>query len=648
MTDRQKTELAMTPRDLYVKSNPGLLGTGTDITNPRDWYCSVATRQLLKTFVSQYNNIQNEKLTGESPTKKVAFYVNFPSFIKEQPLGVRDKASLQREATTLPREDWTDEHVHLEEDVPTALSFPHRDYPEQLKLRQESSVSNLVRMPSFSHLLPLIETEPQEKKAANKEHSLISVSLPKLSTRTVTLSIGGKDRDGPYEREKTWKKWLSRMPNEVHNARSYLLQGQIQRTKLGNLVTQSDVALNPRAETLDGNSGAVARAIPNEYVELLLPKHQAELIQSQDFHDTYTWHQKSVLNLKLNYTKNKKHKSTSALVLKENSSEHKPTSRKIKKVGLGLLQSAQGGHHSRSNSGGNKTLKGDMIGFYPQPHDLTIEPATFHPLTKYPLSQEKNPRDSMVLAAEGVSNADVGTSDNHSNTTPRYIYKAPGDGFLRRPAKPSANPTPSIVTLGLEGKQIAEKGPLSPRQQGTTLAHAASQPDLGEVNRTGHEGNTLSSESASRSGRSHFLQTYTHDPQARSVLRKYKTLEVFAERRDYMATTEPEQSTSDEDQTTLVKNKSYKPILRAPSFRIDERDYSAAGVSREVTQYDAVKASKITKFGFKGPSLNINIRSPLIRDESMKSMSDPCLLIERVNLDAERVDCDENDLHQKR
>ncbi len=94
MADHQKTSEIISSRELYIRSNPGLLATKpqTNYTNPQCWYESKSTKSLFNKLIHQYNDIKAEntfKNTGK--VSKVALYVTLPSISGRLPTDMSSK-----------------------------------------------------------------------------------------------------------------------------------------------------------------------------------------------------------------------------------------------------------------------------------------------------------------------------------------------------------------------------------------------------------------------------------------------------------------------------------------------------------------------------------------------------------------------------
>lgn len=94
MADHQKTSEIISSRELYIRSNPGLLASKpqTDYTHPQCWYESKSTKTLFNKLVHQYNDIKAEntfKNTGK--VSKVALYVTLPSISGRLPSDMSSK-----------------------------------------------------------------------------------------------------------------------------------------------------------------------------------------------------------------------------------------------------------------------------------------------------------------------------------------------------------------------------------------------------------------------------------------------------------------------------------------------------------------------------------------------------------------------------
>ena len=602
MADRQKTDLTLTPRDLYVKSNPGLLGSGTDVTNPRDWYCSTSARKLLRSFVSQYNNVRHERLSGDALSKKVAFYVNFPALLKEgSSVGVGENEQLvgsslqqaQGEITSNEHGRGYEQKEHEEGEKNNKSKSRDNDNVEDItQSNQNELLSSIGRMKSFMFALPTVEGSVSDDQQSSQYSQIDangkgvapspnqnSISLPKLSTRTVTFNV--EKRRENKQTEDPFDMWLAGVTNEVQSAKSYLNRTKV-GTKKSKRVRNPEASVRRKLETLSAHTpgGSPRNSIPDQYMELLLPKHQAELTEAQQFYDKYPWRQKSVLNLKLDFGKDKKPcgKTTDRQYQAESSeggeseSGRRKSKRRVMSSPLGLpLTKSQGQQHQPKG--------GDILGFFPynsseKPLMKVVSTAAAMGIN----TAENQPGEAMAIPVEALEehlDPPQGGGSDPSNANSRFVYKAPGDKFL---LKPSQNTKTSIVTLGLNAENVekADTNRLlpSPKQLADRGQESTDTNDDNDA-----ENDVALIENSKKTQKREEETTGGPKVKSKAALRHYKRLEVFGERKADVDKPEAggkekekqKESVADGSEKSLRTN--YKPITRPPTYRLDEREY---------------------------------------------------------------------------
>ena len=321
MADKDKGQV-MSPRDLYVRSNPGLLGTGQDMTNPREWYNSKTSQSLMNTFANQdtnaYHHGGKKKPNSVPHQPTVAFLVNFPTLSSsssamayghgdsthgEQTTGDRTLSDNHRYKKQKPlpqikqKEVWGaangSDVVHKQ-----TLDY-HGGFDRTFENKENDPIDNgLPPAADDDHLPPIGEPDVHDDYMHNSERLKKdnAFTLPRLSKQEIVIPKHNVRRNKNTEKTHQW--YTTTMPEET------LRQAQIRAGLDRDLKTERKAL-----STNNSHDPESFQTYTEKYMELRIPKaHRSERNMHENLHKTYHMKQKSVLKLKLTYDDDQKPK----------------------------------------------------------------------------------------------------------------------------------------------------------------------------------------------------------------------------------------------------------------------------------------------------------------------------------------------------
>ena len=232
------------PYHLYVKSNPGLLGTHGDVTNPRDWYHSNSAKNMMKNFADKYNKI------AQNMNVSVSFNLGPTAALKQASTSEKKKSKDYFGGLSKVSEYDTKVLIVKEMPVPEMPKTNRRYYNKHM------SESAPVKR----------STEKSDHRTQPKSDSE-SVFLPRVSRQTIVLKSG---------------------------------------TGFHRHMRVSHVTNYDAPKVQEKRKQGERKELPEDYSELKLPQKENIKIKDKKFKETFLWRQKSQLNIKLDHLDTKK------------------------------------------------------------------------------------------------------------------------------------------------------------------------------------------------------------------------------------------------------------------------------------------------------------------------------------------------------
>ncbi len=532
MADQHKAETSLTSKELLAKSNPGLLGTGADLTNPRNWYNSASAEKLLNDFITQYDNVENGG-NEEGMTKKVAtVYVALPS-----------KSSGKQTNMNKVRKMSNASSNGLENFLVTGETVG-RHSGSHLKHKENQELN-----------LPELAVTDRSSKGSNgihEKHTHIDedLVLPKLSRRSITFEelptpVGienvnkAKTIFSSDDNQTQLDSWFSKMPAEA------LLQAEQQRLKQESDISKGlqHLPFTPRVlithvhiNNLHKHGGNLkphpvssrASSLSEKFEELLLPKHRSDENHFRQFREQYGLRQKSVLNLKLDSFEQRQKKKRLP-----------PMKDKSKVLRHSLSYDFQtNGHGSTLKCEGSDTTEiGDLMisAFKPQANSINGDTASVR-------SQDR---------------------------PAKFVYKASSEGFLLKSLRRESTKT-SVINLHdvKASSPITGQSALSSVSVPPESTHGKESPAGKQDTNSYLSARRGSLDSDIKMRKTHSLNSINSLPgiKEKGVLKRFKKLDIFGEN-------DLSLPVNDSDILVIPKSpespREYLPVARQPSYKLD-------------------------------------------------------------------------------
>lgn len=593
MDDKQKAQVGLTPRDLYVKSNPGLL-SGVDYTNPRSWYHSPTKNNYIKSFLSNYNKYMNTK---DKPITKtnVAVYVALPAIPNQHNNShVRERKSRRQKHTkssnnALPKismqmnQRRTTNNVRTNASETSSVFSSDNDSTVVNKRTFITSLPPLPKENSFVTGLPAVAEssvaseyegdieDNQDGAPSDKQLALENITDKNGNIVKINDSKRGEKNTETMSSEQVARDfWFESIPeNTDSRAEAIIMQSKL----ISQDFAQVNASLNLARDKPPLPNIKPIKDISAKYSDLRIVMDNHRLVDNPPINrGAYKLKQKSMLKLNLKHGVNESGNSVKSL--QSNRDLHKNPAR----IDLSHVKSKIGPVYNANASmkvpkefserssvtretttprtahadvSFNMTVKnGENNG------SLSVGAQTFSPTHKYD-----------IKAVDSTNSDDKHEADDGaSKKEKRYVYKAPGDGYCDRWSK--ENKKTSFVTLDLAVKKQKTESTKSFEKSEISIPHEKfDNSDFIPLS-------DIPSKKSVRFEDGSRLETILSEKDAKkltgkpkSLLKKYHTLEPFGESTQGSVSELPHEDTFVLDDPHKV----IKPIERKPIYKLDTK-----------------------------------------------------------------------------
>ena len=625
MTDRERAHVGLSPRDLYVKSNPGLL-RGVDFTNPRDWYNTHAHKYVLESIGQR-----TPTLTSPSPDNKVAV-VTFPvlnNLNADKRRTVSHHSHARNAADNLASKSAKSDSFavlngnHMYSNRQTSADESEDDVFQQsgifsnhlpaVSSPKSKLVNNEKGDKTTTFALPYIQSIDQKYKVNNNNNNYIK-TRKRPNGRTVFI----KDTDKHKHTDANHKmiqmdNWFKKIPDQTQMLAKRQAMHEHIKKKLTETMKNNGCMTSQYPDTR--RVGGPQR-VSEKYQELILPKSDIETGEVERLHKNYSLHQKSRLKLKLT-----------------------PKKRDVKQTSHSISHDVVSPGDGGGNSAFNKRRDSNIPKRIPTNHamasicepqvanaagNLLVDVYPVSPAVKHDVISGNN-GDMPPSETQDAEIAVKKATPQSTQENRRYVYKAPDDGFVYSMNHQKERNRTAVINMSIAKKTT--KRPSHPlfltnsehinnqniKTQESTVhkeAEHAKQDEQNDAEITdGSEkisplGGASSALSGRISKKSHHSESKNSYGSAKSAVLKYNKLEVFAEKRKHDTVKLNRYAESDtqspNDENNLAHRGSPSRFTsRISVYKLDNKT-PASGVDGQQTKIDLQTRNVIQSIDDKG------------------------------------------------
>ncbi|XP_013385790.1 uncharacterized protein LOC106155467 [Lingula anatina] len=572
MEDHQKYQGGLTARDLYIKSNPGLLGDA-DYTNPRQWYNSNSKQKLISSFLNNYKRTGIHRV--DNPSNLGAVYVTLPTLARKQRRGSK--------ATVYVSESLS-KHAGLPK-----LQMAHSDHSrgghngtmnrniEGLDERQEPSAF-------LTSLPPIHKSNMVRPRAApetiDKEPRTILPEIPRIEVESDPNNRVYRDSVENENRHIDQKQNIHSNLHKHAHSQAHLSKAQfhIRGDDKNSAMHGSNASLSMAHERPALPNIKPTQELAEKYQSLREQKSLEKTFEID--RDEYRLRQKSNLNLKMKkYQMNEQqtrahrdiHKNASPLDLSN-----------VKSKVSSIVQSTASTPRRLSRSDFEEKNRHETE--TKEKTDLTIAAHRCSPSNKYDVKGDN----------QNSSGSKSNRSEKEENHHYVYHSKTSADGFTKNKGH-RENTKAKVVVLALERDNAAAKGVNStaditiPYKLKFDNSNAENTKNIQNDERADSMTNTAQ-ESASPTKR--FVQFSNNTPSAgapsptksikkpKSVLRKFTKLEVFSDGKRTVVD-DSERFSEVTEETHRMGTAASRVPIGTPLYRLDTRNVAYRSIASQ-------------------------------------------------------------------
>ncbi|CAH1799793.1 unnamed protein product [Owenia fusiformis] len=340
MANEQKTQLVLTPRDMFSNNTHlGLLNKGVDYTNPREWYDTKRKASFIDEFVHEYNR----SVTDFSATAKngnLAVYFALPPIQKSMHVQGRINNTSKQQLSNKQQKDLFPKVSSLDPKQLINGKFGDKNRGNQCLANKESEVAVDVKHESMvdkvlqesTYTETFITTLPRINEVDNSETDNIPIvsriELPQISLaernrqikilnhgneQNSVISVNTDNRTGNHSLDNL-ENSLDNIPEETQTkSRKHVIIGEVQENL--NQTQYDESAL--KMESLKILKYRDSSTLPHAKAQTKIPLDRYMILREDSNvsgpidRSQYRLKQKSMLKVKLDHKKLDKQRSKS-------------------------------------------------------------------------------------------------------------------------------------------------------------------------------------------------------------------------------------------------------------------------------------------------------------------------------------------------